>query len=115
MILALIAVVIVLVVSFLIIQDGCSSAWLEVMAICAATISILIIFVYACVAYSYVAAGYKQKVINDRYGTNYSQEEVFYANDVIEEIRQLDRQRIEVNGNIFEDDGDDHSRCKNGK
>lgn len=56
---------------------------------------------YAILAWSWFAADYKAKIINREYNTNYTQEEIFYASDVIETIRQLDRKRIELNGDLL--------------
>ena len=49
------------------------------------------------------AAEYKAKIVNREYGTEYTREEIFYASDVIETIRELDRKRVEINGNIMRD------------
>ena len=43
----------------------------------------------------------KADVINDSYGTNYSALQVMAAEDVIEEIREVKRTRIELNGNLI--------------
>ena len=56
---------------------------------------------YGFLAYGYFAAEHKANIINREYKTNYSQIEVFYASDVIETIRELDRKRIELNGDII--------------
>ena len=55
---------------------------------------------YAIAGGYWVSAGYKTAIINREYGTSYTQEEVFYASDVIETIRQLGRQRYEINGDV---------------
>jgi len=57
--------------------------------------------VFAIQGWNLIGAEYKANIINREYGTNYTQAEVFYASDVIDTIRQLDRQRIEINGNIM--------------
>jgi hypothetical protein len=41
--------------------------------------------------------------MNREYGTSYTQEEMFFAADVIDTVRQLDRKRIEINGDIVRD------------
>ena len=56
---------------------------------------------YAFTAYSWVASDYKVTIINREYGTNYTKEEVFFASDVIDTVRELNRQRIEVNGDLI--------------
>ncbi len=58
--------------------------------------------VIAIGGYCWVASGHKAKIINKEFDKNYTQEQIFYAESVVDEIRQLDRKRIEVNGNIFE-------------
>lgn len=61
---------------------------------------------YAFVGWSWFAAEHKAQIINREYGTKYTQAEVFWASDVIETVRQLDRKRIELNGDIMrEEDG----------
>ena len=67
-------------------------------------IFVIILFVGACIfgglAFNYRAAETKATLINREYNTDYTTEEVFYASDVINTIRELDRTRIEINGNI---------------
>jgi len=64
--------------------------------------TIAIIF-YCMLIFEWQAAGHKAIIINREYGTNYTTAEVFYASDVIDEIRELDRNRIELNGNLLKD------------
>lgn len=58
---------------------------------------------YAFTGWSYMAAEYKADIINREYGTNYSQAEVYWAADVIDTVRELDRKRIELNGDLLKD------------
>ena len=58
------------------------------------------LLIYTALLYDYIAAGYKVAIINSEYNTNYTQEDVFYASSVINTIRELDRKRIEVNGDL---------------
>jgi len=58
--------------------------------------------VFSINGWSYIGAEYKANIINREYGTHYTQAEVFYASSVIDTIRQLNRQRIELNGNIMQ-------------
>ena len=67
--------------------------------ICTA-IAILLI-AYPIVSYNWLAAERKAKIINTAYGTHYTQADVFFASDVIDQIRQIDRRRIELNGDLF--------------
>jgi hypothetical protein len=55
---------------------------------------------------SWVASDHKARILNNEYGTNYTQEDVFYASDVIDTIRNLDRKRIEINGDLMRDSGE---------
>lgn len=56
--------------------------------------------VYSFLAWGWLAANHKAQIINREYGTSYTQAEVFYASDVIETVRQLDRKRYEINGDL---------------
>jgi hypothetical protein len=56
---------------------------------------------YAYAAYSWVGAEYQASIINREYGTNYTQAEVFYASSVIDTVRELDRKRVELNGDLI--------------
>jgi len=49
------------------------------------------------------ASEYKARIVNREYGTEYTREEIFYGSNVIETIRELDRTRMEINGNIMRD------------
>ena len=60
---------------------------------------------YSFTIWSWLAADTKAQIINREYGTHYTREDVFYASDVIDTIRQIDRKRIEVNGDIMRKDG----------
>ena len=68
-----------------------------IMGLCVSSIGLV---VYSMATYSWFAAEHKANIINREYGTNYSQIEVFYASDVIETVRQLDRKRYEINGDL---------------
>ena len=57
--------------------------------------------VYAAAAFNYIGASYKAEIINREFKTQYTQAEVFWADDVIDAVRELDRQRIELNGNLI--------------
>jgi len=56
---------------------------------------------YCALIMDYIGAEHKASIMNREYGTKYTQEEVFYASDVIETVRELDRKRIEINGDIL--------------
>lgn len=50
--------------------------------------------------WSWQASQVQADLLNREYGTNYTREEVFYASEMIDVIRELDRNRYEVNGDI---------------
>lgn len=52
-------------------------------------------------AYDWYAASYQAQIINREYDTQYTQAEVFYASNVIDAMRMLDRKRIELNGDLM--------------
>lgn len=60
------------------------------------------VIAYLMLVLDWVGAEYKAKIINEEYNTSYTQSEVFWASSVIETIRQLDRKRIELNGDIMQ-------------
>jgi len=62
---------------------------------------------YAFSGWDWFAAEYKTTIINREYHTNYTTAEVFWASDVIDAIRDLDRKRIELNGDIM--GGEEHA------
>jgi hypothetical protein len=66
--------------------------------------AITIIFACLCsiFGYQWLAADYQAKIVNRALGTNYSRQDLFYAKDVIDEIQQINRKRIEVNGNVMQ-------------
>jgi len=59
------------------------------------------LIIYSVMAYSYVASEYQAKILNREYGTSYTRQDVFYASSVIDTIRELDRKRVEVNGDVI--------------
>ena len=40
-------------------------------------------------------------IINSERGTNYTREDVLYASNVIDTIHQINRKRVEINGNVM--------------
>lgn len=67
--------------------------------ICAIGLASLII--YSFMGYKYIGAEYKASILNNEYGTHYTQEEIFYASSVIDVVRELDRKRVEINGDLI--------------
>ena len=64
------------------------------------------IIVYVFCGWSWFAAEHKARIINREYRANYTQAEVFWASNVIDTIRELDRKRIELNGDIMREEPD---------
>lgn len=58
---------------------------------------------YAVQGWNWFAAEHKARILNQEYGTHYTAQDVFWASDVIDTIRELDRKRIEVNGDLMRD------------
>lgn len=56
---------------------------------------------YVFAGWNWIASEYKTQIINREYGTHYTQQEVFYASDVINTIRELNRNRYEINGDLL--------------
>lgn len=104
--LILVALVVAAVVNFMLLYYGNSgyagrhmAAFVSAVFLGIATVSAAIVYVFA--GWNWIAAEHKTSIINREYATTYSREEVFFASDVIETIRQLDRKRYEVNGNLM--------------
>lgn len=62
------------------------------------------IIAYVFCGWSWFAAEHKARIINREYHTNYTQAEVFWASNVIDTIRELDRKRIELNGDLMREE-----------
>lgn len=58
----------------------------------------IFIIVLCFYGFSWKSSQYKANIINREYGTNYTKEEVFYSEDVIETIQQIKRTRIDIQG-----------------
>ena len=65
---------------------------------------VVILTFYACLSFEWFASEHKTKILNREYNTNYTREEVFWASDVIDTIRELDRKRVEINGDIMKEE-----------
>lgn len=86
---------------FVAVYGGINSFFSGLVAPMVGVIGFVCLIGYSFAAFGYIAAEHKAKIINREYGTNYTQEEVFYAADVIDAVRQLDRKRIEIDGNLI--------------
>jgi len=84
--------------------------WSMILCITAVMLSIVIIMATGysvSLGYKWYAAGVKAQFLNREYHTSYTQKEIFFASDVIDTIRELDRQRIELNGNLMKEKKND--------
>lgn len=61
-------------------------------------IQVIILIAGICIGVSYIGSGTKAELLNKTYGTNYTAKEIFFAGDIIEEIRRVQRTRIEIEG-----------------
>lgn len=77
-----------------------SSVLMWFIGVIATIISLIGCVVFAFLSLQYTGAQHKADIINREYGTNYTQAEVFYASDVINIVRELDRKRYEINGDF---------------
>jgi hypothetical protein len=69
-------------------------------------ISFVVLLFYISIGWDWLASGTKAELLNREYGTHYTLEEIFFASDLIDTIRDLDRKRIEVNGDLFREKPD---------
>ena len=59
------------------------------------------LIIYCALVMDDIGSEHKARIMNREYGTHYTQEEVFYASSVIDTVRELDRKRMEINGDIL--------------
>lgn len=90
---------------------GADSGWFSEFLITPGILLVILSIVSAghfiVLGYSYVSAGTKAEILNRQFNTNYTQREVYFAGSLIEEIREMDRKRVEVNGDLFRDTSKD--------
>lgn len=106
MILILIALITLAVLGFvlLVMADGWDSFVTFLIGILCVAVAGTGLIVYSYAGWQYMAAEYKADIINREYGTNYTRAEVYWAADVIDTVRELDRKRIELNGDLLRDE-----------
>lgn len=78
--------------------------WDDVLGLIAWLFGLTTLVLSICLAlmgHRWTSAEITAKVLNREYKTEYTKDEIFYASDVIDKIRELDRKRIEINGNIM--------------
>jgi hypothetical protein len=54
-------------------------------------------------AFNWIAAGQKVNILSREYGTHYTQSEIFYAADVIETVKEINRKRTDLSIKIKQD------------
>jgi len=98
----LVAIIVGALVSFFLLRyaDSCNRFFVIFMGFALAIGSGVAAVAYAFTVWGWMASEYQANVINREYGTQYTREEVFYASKVIDTIRELDRNRYEINGNV---------------
>lgn len=100
MVLILIAIISLMLFSA-VAMSSCFHEAVNVLGFFGLAIGLVSLIIYIFAGSEYFAAEYKAKIINEKFGTKYTQLEVFYAHDVINEIREVDRKRIEINGDLM--------------
>jgi len=99
----IIAAIVLLALLVWLANDACE--WYNVMAAVVAvvlgTVMAIVLVGYCILLKDWLGSGYKAAVLNREYGTSYTREEIFYASDVIDTVRQLDRTRMEINGDLM--------------
>ena len=76
----------------------CIGLVITAVSVCVACIAFLVVVVCG---WSWQSSKYKADIINREYNTQYTRQEIFYASDVINTVRELDRKRIELNGDLL--------------
>lgn len=112
MILILISIIVAGVIAAVIMHYGVNRMDSIVAALGGASLALAAGFaavMYAFTSWSWFAADYRSQIINREYGTNYTQQEIFWASDVIDTVRELDRKRYEVNGDFRRQTADSKS------
>lgn len=82
-------------------QDTYQHIALETIAVILCVLGMVGLLAGGVLSIIYYGASYKAEIINREFGTSYTQQEVFYASDVIDTIQQIKRQRVELNGNLM--------------
>lgn len=64
---------------------------------------IMFVVVLAC-CFAYARASHAVVLINEKFKTNYTVDQMFYCEDIVEEICEIKRKRIELNGDLIRED-----------
>lgn len=81
-------------------KNKCDEEYFSTFGFIFGIISLVLLILGSMVSAKYVECQYKAKIINREFNTRYTTEEIFWAEDVLDKIREVKRQRIEINGNL---------------
>ena len=70
----------------------------QILSITFLVIQVIVLIAGICIGVSFIGSGTKAELLNKTYGTNYTAKEIFFAEDIIEEIKRVQRTRIEIEG-----------------
>lgn len=91
-------------VSLIVMTKAESDSFLEGAAVFVSVVMTIVgglsLVIFTIFIFGWVAAEHKARILNAEYGTSYTRDDVFYASDVIDTVRNLDRKRIEVKGEL---------------
>lgn len=90
--------------AMLVIADNVDGFFCALIGGIAAVCAMIGLIIYCALVMDYIGAEHKARIMNREYGTHYTQEEVFYASSVIDTVSELDRKRMEINGDILKAD-----------
>jgi len=57
----------------------------------------------ALCSWGWIASEHEARLINQQLGTSYTREDLFFASGYIDEVREMHRKRIELNGDLMQD------------
>jgi uncharacterized membrane protein len=63
-----------------------------------ALVALFMAIVMPFIMVDYIGSSVKAELINTECGTNYTPKQIFFAEDIVEEIREVQRTRIEIQG-----------------
>lgn len=58
----------------------------------------------AIASWFWVASEHEARLINQQLGTSYTREDLFFASGYIDEVREMHRNRVEINGDLMRED-----------
>ena len=100
MLVSLLALAVFTGVCIYLIDNSNHNGLLEAVGCIGTIVGVVALFIVGCFGIPYVGSYYKAEIVNQKYATSYTAAQIFYASDVIDDIRELKRTRIEVNVNL---------------